>query len=217
VTLRRLTGDIFILFEILMDQCYNIPDLMLAPDKVHVIIDCGANIGITSLFLAGRYPNARIYSIEPNEENFELLKRNTANEPRIVPIHAAVVGDARKNARLSTGRPSWGNTITENDQGLEVLAFTVEQICQDHRLARVDLLKVDIEGAEKEMFANGSFLRVVDFIIIELHNYSLEQFSQDLARWSFVALKPGAETNLKMICARPERGFQHSSRLDGVR
>lgn len=106
VTLRRLTGDIFILFEVLMDQCYNIPDLMLAPDKVHVIIDCGANIGITSLFLAARYPNARIYSIEPNEENFELLRRNTANEPRIVPIHGAIVGYARKPGRQ---RPDSGD------------------------------------------------------------------------------------------------------------
>jgi FkbM family methyltransferase len=214
VTLRPFAGDIFVLFEVLMDQCYNIPDVMLAPDKVDVIMDCGANIGITSLFLASRYPNARIYSIEPNEENFELLSRNTAVEPRIVPIHGAIVGYPRKSARLTTGRAAWGNVITKNDEGVDVPAFTVEQICQDHQLSCVDLLKVDVEGAEKGIFANSSFLRGVGFIIIELHNdYSLEHFSHDIAARSFVAVKPGTETNLKMICARPEGGLPRGNLL----
>ena len=74
VELRRFAGDIFVLYEVLCDKCYFIPSSMLPPEKVRVVFDCGANIGITSLFLAAQYPDAR--SIEPDPGNFVLLKRN---------------------------------------------------------------------------------------------------------------------------------------------
>ena len=59
---------------------------------MRVIFDGGANVGITALYFAWRYPNARIFCIEPDNQNFELLKRDTAAEPRIVAIRGALVG-----------------------------------------------------------------------------------------------------------------------------
>ncbi len=45
---------------------------------------------------------------------------------------------------------------------------------------------MDIEGAEKEIFANGSFMGRVGFVIIELHgDHDVEQFSKNLASWSY--------------------------------
>ena len=61
------------------------------PENVRVVVDCGANVGITSLFFAAQYRNARIYSIEPDPDNFALLKRNVCQERRIVPICGAIV------------------------------------------------------------------------------------------------------------------------------
>jgi FkbM family methyltransferase len=178
---------------------------MLAPDGVNVILDCGANIGLTSLFFASRYPKACIYSIEPNERNFELLKYNTADNPRIIPIHGAVVGHHCASVRLTTDRPSWANSITDHGGGIEVPAFTVDQIFDHHRLSRIDLLKVDIEGAEEEMFSNSEFLRRVGFVIIELHNdYDRARFSHAIASWSFRAEFPKAGSALKIIIARPD-------------
>jgi FkbM family methyltransferase len=133
-----------------MEQPYAIPAAMLVPDDVQVILDCGANIGITSLFLVSRYRNARIYSIEPNPENFELLKSNTAPEPRILPIHGAIVGYPRKSVQLTTHQPAWGNYITAGGGGSKVAAITIEQICEANGLSSVDLLQLDIEGAEQE-------------------------------------------------------------------
>ena len=70
-------------------------------------------------------------------------------------------------------------------------AFTIDEICNNYQLSRVDLLKMDIEGAEREIFGNGSFMRRVGFVIIELHgDYDVEQFSKHLASWSF-----GVETS----------------------
>src|ERR1700730_14900976 len=78
LTLRPFAGDLFVLYEVLAFNAYHIAPSLLQTDKVRVIIDCGANIGITSLFLAARYPDAMIISVEPHPENFALLKSNVA-------------------------------------------------------------------------------------------------------------------------------------------
>jgi FkbM family methyltransferase len=206
IVIRPFSGDLFVLFEVMMERPYHIPETMLPRNDVTVVLDCGANIGMTSLYFASNYPNAHIYSIEPDPKNFELLTENTKSEPRIVPIHGALVGYPRKSARLSTCNPAWGNFLTENGEGIEVPAFTVDQIIQDHALPHVDLLKVDIEGGEKEVFANGRFLPQVEFIIIELHDgYGLSEFVTDVTRWGFRAIPPGECQGLSLVAARSMR------------
>lgn len=199
VHLRPHGGDIFVLYEICMLQSYRIPETLLDPNKVEVIVDCGANIGITSLYFASRYPKAKIFSIEPHPDNFKILKENTRSEERIVPINAAVVGAPRETIKLSTDAPAWGNKITDQDNGISVPAISLTQLREKYGVGRIDLLKVDIEGAEKEVFANGEFLPDVNFGIIELHDgYSHSQFERDINRWSFAMRlpDPGGETQM---------------------
>lgn len=159
IVLRPFAGDIFVLFEVLLGRCYQIPDAILSPERVRVILDCGANIGITSLYFASRYPNARIFSIEPDKENFALLKRNTAAEPRIIPIHGAIVGRARKSVHLTTSNPAWGNFITEQGEGLEVPALAVEQILELNGLSRIDLLKSILKARKESSSRIANFCR----------------------------------------------------------
>src|SRR5215218_5612902 len=52
LTLRTFSGDMFVFYEVLMDQCYRIPATSVSPASVRTIIDCGANIGLTSLYFA---------------------------------------------------------------------------------------------------------------------------------------------------------------------
>jgi FkbM family methyltransferase len=204
ITVRTFSGDLFILLEVLMDRCYHIPDTVLPPEKVRVILDCGANIGLTSLYFASRYPSARIFSVEPSLDNFQLLKCNVAAEPRIVPVHGALVGRERDNVRMTTHKPAWGNFIVEDDDGVEVPAFTVDQIMKHFDLSCIDLLKVDIEGGEKEVFANGHFISQVGLVIVELHDdYHLNDFARDVANWGFQAIAPEDRSGSKMIMASP--------------
>jgi FkbM family methyltransferase len=185
---------------VLLGQCYSLPDNVLCPSGVRSIVDCGANIGITSLFFASRYPNATIYSIEPHPENFALLQQNVRTEKRIVPINAAVVSASSEVVRFSTDRPSWGNMINGKGGGTEVPAITISQILTRFGLAGLDLLKVDIEGAEREIFENGEFLPHVGLGIIELHDgYTFEKFASDVAKWGGVALRAGSPHGCKMI------------------
>jgi hypothetical protein len=74
LTLRQDAGDLFVLYEVLMQECYRLPESLCDPATVRTVVDCGANIGLTSLYLASRYPTATIYAIEPHPANYELLR-----------------------------------------------------------------------------------------------------------------------------------------------
>jgi FkbM family methyltransferase len=198
--LRTFAGDLFVLYEVLLDCCYFIPNSYLAPNTVRAIIDCGANIGITALYFASRYPNAKIYCVEPHPENFAILKQNVQFQSRIIPIHAAVVAQPNTSVRLSVDEPAWGNKLSQKGEGIDVPAITVSEICEKYGLQDIDLLKVDIEGAEEAMFADAGFLSRVKAGIIELHGqYSKQRFDKDLTKWGFVSFPPEPEKGLKML------------------
>jgi FkbM family methyltransferase len=198
--LRPFAGDLFVLYEVLLDNCYYVPDSLLPPDEVRVIVDCGANIGITSLFLASRYPNATIFSIEPHPGNFSILKRNTQAEPRIISVQAAVVGRPAASVRLTSSEPSWGYKLTNDRAGVEVPAITIGELVERYGLRGIDLLKIDIEGAEEMVFARAEFLPWVRLGMIELHgSYSRGKFDADLAKWGFASKSPVPKDGLKML------------------
>jgi len=201
--LRPIHGDLFIFFEVLSGRCYLLPDKLLMPEAVRCIVDCGANIGITSLFFASRYRNATIYSVEPHPANFALLQQNVKGQPRIVPINAAIVGLPCPSVHFSTERPAWGNRIETSGVGLEVPAITISQLCEMHTVDRLDLLKIDIEGAEREVFNHADFLSRVALGVIELHgDYSFANFAGDVSSWGGVASLFDQERGVKMITFR---------------
>jgi hypothetical protein len=93
--------------------------------------------------------------------------------------------------------------------GFEVPAITISEMCKIYGLSRLDLLKVDIEGAEREVFANAEFLPRVRLGVIELHgDYTFEQFAADVSRWGGMATLPNGAARPKMITFR--------SKLDDV-
>jgi FkbM family methyltransferase len=205
IHLRTFSGDLFVLFEVLCDNVYNIPESILPPNTVRVILDCGGNVGITALYLASKYPDARIYSIEPDAENFALLSSNTKCEPRIIPIRAAVVGRPASNVRFTKGAQAWANKVSGNEEGECVPAVTIAEICARWNLPHVDLLKMDIEGAEREVFKEGRFLDCVSFVIAELHpGYSDADFAVDMAGHGLIAAAAGSMAGIRMTTASRE-------------
>src|SRR5262249_8404122 len=57
IVIRPFSGDLFVLYEVLLHRCYELPATFLPPERVRIILDCGANVGITALYFAWRYPN----------------------------------------------------------------------------------------------------------------------------------------------------------------
>jgi FkbM family methyltransferase len=205
VSLRPFSGDIFILYEVLAFESYKIGDTALDPGSVKTIVDCGANIGLTALFFAERYPDARIFCIEPDPENFALLQKNTESEPRITPVQAAIVGSNGGSVFLTQNRPAWGNHISVGERptgGVEVSGVSMVDLCARYDLQSIDILKVDIEGGEEAMFANPGFLSRVRFVMAELHGaYTFDRFCNDVAPMGFTAKLPAAHGDVRVVTA----------------
>jgi FkbM family methyltransferase len=192
LTLRTgRVGDLFILYEVLAFDAYRIPPNLVAPRSIETIIDYGANIGLTSLYFASAYPLARIYSVEADPENFAILQANTASEPRIVPVHACVVATPQATVSFDNQGPSWGRHSLGGGNGITVPAVTLDELLAKFAIARVDLLKMDIEGAEREVFAVGNYLNAVQHVVAELHNdYTFSDFSRNVAAHGLRARYP---------------------------
>lgn len=188
ITLRPRDGDIAVFHEIFVRRAYDIPSDLLPPSSVRTIVDAGSNIGITSQYLAGRYRNARVFSIEPNPDNFALLQENVTSEPRIVPIQACVTAKPNQAVFITTGGRGSHFQMNSHGDGVCVRGISLNQLCEERGIDHIDLLKVDIEGAEVELFGDGSFLPKVRIIAAEIHgDYDLERFNADLSRWGFRA------------------------------
>ena len=148
-----------------------------------MIVDVGAYTGLSALYFSMRYSGARIIAIEANESNFELLVRNTSGFTNIEPVHAALWSHGGSLVVSDSEDGAWGSRVSESDLPVaassggsgssqrQAPAITVADVIREYNLDRIDLLKVDIEGAEKEVFADPvAWIDRVDAICLELHD-----------------------------------------------
>lgn len=192
IILRAATSDIKVFEQIFIDKDYEIK----LPIDPKYIIDAGANIGLATIVFANAYPNAHILSVEPEESNYTLLKKNTAKYLNVHPLKAGIWG---KPAFLRIENPKadqWSFQLEETTKSGEINAITIENAMQILSTKRIDLLKLDIEGAEIEVFSsNVSWLENVDVIIIELHDRlragCRETVQEAIASYSFSQQKHG--------------------------
>jgi FkbM family methyltransferase len=145
-------------------------DPSIAGFSPRTIVDAGAHIGMASILFALKYPGARIIAVEPEASNFAALIRNTAPYKTITPIHAALWYE---NGDVTLGpsnvHPKGAFQIVENGQQC-VRAIKMDTLMSETGISSIDLLKVDIEGAEVEVFESCPWIRNVDVIAIELHD-----------------------------------------------
>lgn len=172
ISIRLPSSDMDAYEQIFLHREYDVK-LQHTPD---VIIDAGANIGLASIYFSGRYPSAKVYAIECENSNFQVLQRNVAPYPNIVPIHAALWDQNGEIRIVDPGLGKWGfMTTAEADPAVwstPILALTLESIMATHGIERIDILKIDIEGAELEVLKSSStWIAKVDLIIAELHDH----------------------------------------------
>lgn len=173
--LRLGTTDVLTFDQIFIEREYDFE----TSSPPQVIVDAGANIGLASIYFANRFVEAKIIAIEPEGSNFKALQRNVAPYPNIVPLQAALWGKNEEIDLVDPGLGEWGFMAEEGRKDgdarrgklrSQVQGKTVDRIMQEHDLPKIDILKIDIEGAEREVFSNtSSWIGKVDAIIIELH------------------------------------------------
>lgn len=171
--IRLRTSDLPTYDQVFLRKDYDF-DVNEAP---RVIIDAGANIGLASIFFAHCFPNTKIFALEPERSNFDLLESNVSPYPNVVPIHAALWHIDEEINLIDPGRGKWA-FMTEMKNGSElagdtchtVEAMTVDTLMKKFDLDQIDILKIDIEGAEREVFSDSAlWIDKVDSIIVELH------------------------------------------------
>jgi len=172
--LRCLTSDIPTFKQIFVKQQYD----FIVEECPQVIVDAGANIGLSAIYFANKYPEAKIIAIEPEASNYELLKKNIAPYSNIIPLNVALWDKNEEISLVDPGLGKWG-FMTQRKYSQEehsckmchkVQGMTIDKIMENCGLERINILKVDIEGAEREVFIDSSsWIKKIDALIIELH------------------------------------------------
>ena len=170
IWIRPATSDLEVVREVFHEREYEVACWDIKPK---VIVDAGANIGLTSLYFAARCDYARIIAIEPEASNVELLRRNT-NGVENITVKAGALWPRKTSLSLVDDHAAkWAFSVQEGSAAQSsVSAFTVPEILAEIGSDYIDLLKLDIEGAEKELFSGSceSWLPRVKRIVIELHD-----------------------------------------------
>ena len=186
--------DFATLEEVLLKEEYDI-DLSFEP---LTIIDGGANIGLTSIYFAIKYPKAQIVSIEPEAGNFEMLRKNTQHYPNISLLNTGIWNHKTNLTIVDTGKGNNSFIVEELSAPAKdsISAVSIEDIINEKKWKSVDILKLDIEGSEKNVFEKNyeSWLPLVRVLIIELHDRIINGCSETvfkaLANYNFsTALK----------------------------
>jgi FkbM family methyltransferase len=139
------------------------------------IVDAGAYIGLSSVFFATQHPDATIIAIEPENANFQLLLKNTAAWPAIIPLQAALWWEDTELALYDPGTQEWGYQVfpsgTERARKQHTPGISILSLMNRFGGKHIDILKLDVEGAELEVLQNSrAWIASVDVLIIELHD-----------------------------------------------
>lgn len=136
------------------------------------MIDAGAYIGDTSAYFLSRFPGMQVIALEPNAANYRMAKENLAPYGDSVTLINAALADSKGQVRMSGDFD--GAAI--RDDGDFVDATTVIDVMEQVGWDRLDLLKMDIEGAEAQVLGTraDAWLPRVDRVILEPHGAAIE-------------------------------------------
>jgi FkbM family methyltransferase len=142
------------------------------PTASPVILDCGANIGLASLYFKSRYPTATVIAFEPDASNREIFQKNIiANQLQDITIREEAVW-------IKDGFIQFDSAATEASKISENTTNTVPVPCIDFnhfisQFPHIDFLKMDIEGAEFEVLTHcANSLQRVTHLFLEYHGYT---------------------------------------------
>jgi len=147
--------------------------------KNSIIFDIGANRGIHTKTMS--YRAQHVYAFEPAPENINVLKTNNETNITIIP---KAVGNKSGKSKLylhhlycdmhttqqrSAEIEEWGHSL---DKFIDIDMVTIDDFIKEYNLKNVDLIKIDVEGAEEDVFRGGkeTFSKMKPAVIVEIHS-----------------------------------------------
>jgi len=171
IELRPNTSDLSLLKRIFIEDEYN-SVFLNSVDKQITILDAGANVGFASVFFLSLFPESFVVSVEPDADNIEQLARNLRKfEDRSRILHSAVMGSQCTVAVVNSSSAACSRRVNVVEQGNNSIAgLTIDKICDEMNL-QFDIVKLDIEGAERDVFTSENlWAKSVKVLIVELHD-----------------------------------------------
>lgn len=202
IRLRESGTDFGTFNEILVVEIYK--PVLDRIDRCRTFIDLGANIGLTSLYVAHHFPQCSIFAVEPNPETYNLLVKNLGPLTRKGQC-ATLFGAVWDASTLLLPHPN--NTPHKYDAFRvqspdhvtigRIPAFTMAEVLSRSKFRSVDLLKIDVEGAETQVLSGDtSWLKAVNCIAIEFHGSSriTSGFDKLMEKYQFSAYEVNQHT-----------------------
>jgi len=183
VRIRPRSNDIYTVDEMLIDKVYS-SAVSRVPDA-QTVLDLGANIGLASIYLAAALPKSRLFSVEPDAENFLLLTHNLSllSASGRVTIRRAAVWERDTDVVFlqpaSVGHVNQGTVCSVDQLATPPLpehvcpGYSIATLFKEAKFETVDLLKIVVEGAEKGLFVHAQqWLPNVRVLAVEFHGNS---------------------------------------------
>lgn len=152
--------------QIYVDQCYKFNSSSNQP----IIIDCGANVGLSAFYFAQQFPKAKIFAYEADAQIHQCLTNNVKKFTSVEAIHKAVWIN-NDGVQFSSEGADGGAVSNENSsKTISVPSVALKDVLAQH--AEVDMLKIDIEGAEVEVVRSvKDDLKKCKNVFIEYHSF----------------------------------------------
>lgn len=201
VTIRPGDSDVRVLVQIFLLGEFDLPPEL----KPKTILDAGANIGASARYFLDHYPEATLVAVEPDPANAALVKQNTAGSD-VTVLNSGLWSEDGHVKVSNPGAESWALEFepAEASEPGAVECLSVASVMQRTGIERFDLVKLDIEGAERNVFRDGNldWLDRCGMLIIETHGDDIDRLVKDtLAARGFDLAQQGE----KVIATHPER------------
>ncbi|MFZ2190540.1 MAG: FkbM family methyltransferase [Candidatus Magasanikiibacteriota bacterium] len=176
----RDDSDLSVIDEIFVDKMYRSTENIILDNK-NCILDIGAHIGLFSIYASVLNPKVKIIALEPEPSNFALMKENLKLNhcKNVVVKQTALIASEESEVTLQLSKNSHNHIVPllncyivdPANKEIEVSATNLEKMILKNKLDKIGLLKMDIEGAEFEIFENveDGILNIVENIAVEYH------------------------------------------------
>ena len=166
---RTSGADRWTLWHVFGRQHFDMPERW----SPRLIVDGGANVGYASVYFAGKYPDARIIAVEPNAENCKLFRKNCEAYPHIELMQGALwSSNTDLTIENPTGR-SHAFRVMEvpSPTAQSFRGFTVADVLARSGEQYIDLLKLDVEGSEEQLFSSNydNWIGNIRRMMVETH------------------------------------------------
>lgn len=208
---RPGTSDRGLVYNILIQKKkkaeYYIPDIA----NPTIILDIGANIGITAIWMASKFPSAKIFCFEPMQDNFNILKKNIEPYKNIaaynfglgattnyVDIYANEEIENMGGFSLHQLDNDGENFGTEGSVYAKIEIRNAADFISELNITTIDIIKIDTEGSEYDILTSipQSTLSNTQWIMGELHGVKNFETLRLLDKWFSIGMKKKLKSNL---------------------